>query len=330
MKTLLFMLLLISQAFAVSEENYRQLYGEKVAPYFKTFQSDSFRNQQNMRIHFYALKKSSSKKTLIIIPGRTEAALKYAEVAYDLKELGMNVFILDIQGQGESDRLLADTQKGHVRYFNDYVTDLKQFITEVVIPSTPQNEYFLLSHSMGGAISAKMLASTKLPIKKMVLNSPMLQINTDPYPEWVALPYAQILVFTGKGASYAPGKGSYVPAEDTFEKNTVTHSKVRFFHNKKAILDEPGLIVSGPTSRWVGESLKATAFSKYWGKKISIPILMFQAEDDQVVHLDRQTQFCQLAPNCKSHLFSHANHEILMEKDSIREEALSQIKNFLK
>lgn len=328
MKTLILTLCFITQAFAISEHNYRETFSKEVTPYFESFHQDSFRNSQGMNLHFYSLKNPAFKKTLIILPGRTEPAQKYAELAFDLKGLEMNVFILDIQGQGESDRLLSDTQKGHVRKFNDYVLDLKQFLNEIVIPQTRGTDLYILSHSMGGTIAAKYLASENHLIKKAVLNAPMFEMNTAPYKEWIARIYSNVLVVAGKGTTYAPGRGPYNPQEDSFEKNDVTHSRARFEHYKQTLLDRPELIVAGPTARWVRESLNATKGSQSLGKKIHIPLLVLQAQNDQIVHLPRQAQFCDNARNCKAHVFKNSFHEILMEKDLIRDEALSLIESF--
>ena len=330
MKALLLILLVSTQAFAIPEANYNETFRNEVIPHFHFFHGDSFRNKQGMNLRYYSLTHPEFKKTLIIMPGRTEPAVKYAEVAYDLKDLRMNVFILDIQGQGESDRLAKDPQKGYVRYFNDYIVDLKQFIHEVVIPQTRGTEYSILSHSMGAAISAKYISVYRNhQIKKLILNAPMFELNTTPYKEWIARLYSQALVLGGKGFDYAPGRGPYKPSEDTFEKNDVTHSKVRFELNKNIFLDRPELIVAGPTARWVRESLITTKSAKNWGKSIKIPMMVFQAELDQVVHMPRQAQFCDNAPQCEIHLFKGSFHEILMEKDLIRDGAIAKIKKFL-
>ena len=41
---------------------------------------------------------------LVISPGQGEPALKYAELVYDLKDTGYDIFVIDHRGQGASDR----------------------------------------------------------------------------------------------------------------------------------------------------------------------------------------------------------------------------------
>ena len=65
-------------------------------------------------------------------------------------------------------------------------------------------------------------------------------------------------------------------------------------------------------------------------QKISIPLLMLQSGNDIIVKLPRQNSFCKKAPNCKLTKYESARHEILHETDSIRNHAMTEIKNFIK
>ena len=64
-------------------------------------------------------------------------------------------------------------------------------------------------------------------------------------------------------------------------------------------------------------------------KAISCPLLVFQAEDDRYADSGAQDRFCAAIPRSKKILFLGAYHEILLESDSIRELALSAIRNFV-
>ena len=63
--------------------------------------------------------------TVCIFQGRAEWIEKYFETVRDLRARGFAVAALDWRGQGLSKRALADPQKGHVRNFSEYVTDLE-------------------------------------------------------------------------------------------------------------------------------------------------------------------------------------------------------------
>lgn len=326
---LIFLLAALSwSALAIPEANFFEVWRQEVIPHFNQANQRSFTNFQGLKLNYYSLVNPDNKKTLVILPGRTEPALKYAEVVYDLKDLGFNVFILDHQGQGNSDRLVKDSHKGYVKHFIDYARDLSDWMDEVVIPETQNQERYLLAHSMGGAIATLYLAYGKPVFKKALLSSPMMEIDTKPYKENIGRLLTGVLVTAGMGKAYAPDRGPYVSANDTFEKNDVTHSLVRFEASRYLFMTWPELALGGPTNRWVHQSLKATKKIDTLAEKIQIPVLMFQSEKDLIVMPGRQNSFCSKTPLCRMVKFEGAYHEILQESDVIRNRAMGELKNF--
>ena len=325
MKQLLLIIFFISSsAWAIPEERFNELWEREAIPYFQGLQESEFTNQQGLALKYFYSLTHPDNNTLVIVPGRTEPALKYAELIYDLRHSPLNIFIMDHQGQGYSERLLRDSQKGHVHRFNDYVQDFEQFINTVVVKNSG-NKLYLIAHSMGAAIAASYLSRHPGVFTKAALMAPMLEINTEPYSEIVARYYAKVLVAIGKGHDYAPGKGPYKPEEDVFETNDVTQSEVRFNASKSLFLNDPSLIVAGPSARWVHESLKFT--KKIHKLTIKTPVLLFQSGKDEVVKPSRQNAFCREI-FCQMIKVPEAKHELLMEKDSIRNPILNQIESF--
>lgn len=326
MKTLLLVILSLSQfALAVPEPQLDTRWKSEVLTHFEDMKEGDIYNKQNVRLHYHFKTSPENTKTLVILPGRSEPAKKYAEVIFDLKDSKANVFILDHQGQGESERLLKDSNKGHVVAFSNYVSDLHQFIEEVVKKES-KSPLYLLSHSMGGGISVRYLSAHPETFVKAALVAPMLMMNTAPYNEKVAFLYSKLLVTIGKGSDYAPGYGVYKPDEDTFEKNVYTHSVARFNISKFLFTEYPDLVIGGPTARWVHESLKATM--KADRLPFKTPVILFQAGLDQTVKPERQNSFCR-PEFCEKIEVKDAFHEILMEKDSIRDPVMKKIRSFL-
>lgn len=330
MKMMLLALAFLSQkALAIPENDYQRVLTQEVSPYFQSGSQRSFTTHDGLKLNFIAFNKSSSHKTLVILPGRTEPTSKYAELVYDLKDLDFNIYLLDHRGQGASDRLLKDSHKGHVKHFRDYISDLSGWMNEVVLPETIGQERFLIAHSMGGAIAVEYLSQNKNVFKKAILSAPMLELNTKPYKEGVARLLSGALTLIGQGTKYAPDRGPYVPSEDTFEKNEVTHSQVRFDMMKAIFVNEPELALGGPTNRWVNQSLKITKKIDSIAPQIETPLLMLQAGMDLIVKLGRQDEFCSKSLSCQKIHFPQSHHEILQEKDLIRDEALKTLKHFI-
>ena len=95
--------------------------------------------------------------SVVLVHGRAEFIEKYAmEVVGELRGKGFAVYALDIRGQGLSDRMLPDHDKGHIDDFATYVADLKTFLETIVVPQAPQ-PLLLLSHSTGGNIALRFL-----------------------------------------------------------------------------------------------------------------------------------------------------------------------------
>ncbi len=316
--------------FAVPENELPQLWDQEITPHFNDYNHEFMTNAQGLRVSHYYKTDHRNSKTLVIVPGRTESSIKYAELLYDLRHQGFDIFIIDHQGQGFSDRRLRDPHKGYVRFFNHYVDDMNQWMNEVVLPRSEGKDLFLLAHSMGGAIATHYLAQNQNVFKKVVLSAPMLQINTTPYSETVAKLFSRLLITLRKATGYTPGHGPYLPEEDTFENNTNTHSVARFSTRKNLWDDFPELIVNAPTVRWTHEALKATRNIHLKADRIKTPILMFQAGKDQTVMPQRQNQFCQRATNCKLSFFAESLHEPLMEVDEIRNQAVKELIHFLR
>ncbi|MBA2405829.1 MAG: alpha/beta fold hydrolase [Bdellovibrionales bacterium] len=320
---------LLQQAWSVPEKDFDQLIHSDVMPYFANGHQRTFINAQGMKLNYYSFVKAENTKTIVILPGRTEPALKYAELVFDLRDQKANIYVLDHQGQGASDRLLKDTHKGHVEHFVNYARDLSNWLDEVVIPETKNQERFLIGHSMGGAVATIYLAYGKQTFKKAVLSCPMMEVNTKPYKENIGRLLTNVLVLAGQGKKYAPERGPYVADEDTFEKNEVTHSEKRFAWAKAIFVAWPEVVLGGPTARWVNQSLKTTKKIDSIAGKIQIPLLMFQSGLDLIVNPGRQNSFCQKSGNCQMVKFANGHHEILQETDDIRDLAVNHIKTFI-
>jgi lysophospholipase len=99
---------------------------------------------------------------------------------------------------------------------------------------------------------------------------------------------------------------------------------------KALFVDSPELALGGPTARWVSQSLKTTKKIDSLASKIQIPLLMFQSGLDLIVQPGRQNSFCQKNANCRKVEFANGHHEILQETDDIRNQALNEIKIFLR
>jgi lysophospholipase len=296
-----------------------------ILPYWREHaRAGTFAGTDGTTIRYVTLAHEHEIGALVIASGRTESYLKYAELAYDLRDVGVSIYVLDHRGQGFSDRMLDDPQKGYVYNFSDYVDDFTTFMDSVVLADAHEH-VFALAHSMGGAILATYLEQSPGIIDKAVLSSPMLEINSGWLSEDAAWVAAEAATAIGLGAHYALGKGPYDPNA----ANDVSHSSVRYGINEGFDAQYPQIILGGPTYRWVEQAIEGERSARGDAASgIDTPILMLQAGADQVVLPGGQNTFCGHAPNCRAQQIAGAGHEILQETDELRDTALDAISTF--
>ncbi|TYK66059.1 alpha/beta fold hydrolase [Colwellia echini] len=283
--------------------------------------------------------KVMNKPTIVIVPGRGEGYLKYQELAFDLYQQGYNIFIIDHRGQGLSDRLLANVNKGYVVNFQDYVTDLHYFIENIVIKLCHAKPY-LLAHSMGGAIALRFMQDSPQAIKAAVIASPMLGFNSGYLPQFIAKKIIALRLavnnLSGNEPGYFWGQKDYLLP--LFSKNKLTHSTTRFQAFVELYKENKLIQLGGVTTHWLMQGILAQKeiFAKL--RQLKTPILLLQAKQDKIVCLQAQTEFCrklhtlhpQSCPNGLPYVIEDAYHELFFETDNFRNKALSQTLNWFK
>ncbi len=315
-------------AAAVLEKEVLNLSGATIMPYFlEHFTTGLMKDRDGVDICYAKAEAAGGRGAVVVVDGRTEFIAKYAEVFYDLRNSGFSFYIYDHRGQGESSRLLADPQKGHVRYFSDYIEDLHRFL-EKIVNVKRHSSVFLLSHSMGGPIS--ILYQRKYPgtVTGMILCSPMLSINTSPYPQVAAKIMVRIFTALGMGCRYVIDGRPY-DSQHPFENSPLTDSYARFELNRKLVEENPRVALGSPTYRWLSEAFSAMDRIAADTTAIEIPILLMVGEEDTIVGTAVQKKFCSVQPNCTLVILAHGKHELLMEKDQVRDAVLENIRGFL-
>ncbi|WP_236638272.1 alpha/beta fold hydrolase [Mangrovicoccus ximenensis] len=114
------------------------------------------------------------KGTVLCFPGRTEYIEKYGPTARDFMAAGYGFAAIDWRGQGLADRLLSDPRLGHVDRFADYQRDVAAFLAHAGEAGLPK-PWFLLAHSMGGAIALQSLEAG-LEVRAAAFSAPMWQV----------------------------------------------------------------------------------------------------------------------------------------------------------
>jgi lysophospholipase len=270
----------------------------------------------------------SSRGTIVIVPGRTEFIEKYVEVCWDLRNIGYSICVYDHLGQGKSARQLNDPEKGHITDFTIYVSDLVKILESVVL-QTPKEPVYLLAHSMGATISSLASQRCAETISGLILVSPMFQINTGIFlPPILAEALCEFVCLTGGGSRYVWGGGPFNPDMD-FTDNPLTSDPDRFRFNSELARKNREIAQGSPTFGWLQQAYKAMRQVRGQIAEIPCPTIIFRSIDEHVVGLKEMENYCNGVISCQLVTYRNCRHELLMERDEIRSDLFTRIRQFL-
>lgn len=314
-----------------TQENlFEQAIAGPIAALWQQRQEGYFKSSDKTKLYWCKLTDPKHSKAVLLVNGRIESSWKYQELLFDFYRQGYDVYSYDHRGQGLSDRLVQDSDIGHVYEFDDYVRDLASVVQHFALEGYQQRH--LVSHSMGGAIATRYLQTyPHHPFDKLVLSAPMFGINLPWYLSPVAIAVSQILTAVYPTPTYAPGHQPYYAKP--FEDNPLSQSKARYHWFRQLYTDKPELQVGGPSTRWVWQGLMATKQCLQMTRQLKIPVLLLQAGNDRIVSNQAQNQFykklCKTNKNSQMITIDGAQHELLFEQDQYRNQALDALFRFL-
>lgn len=283
-----------------------------------------------LRAARWAASAGARRGTVCVLQGRAEYIEKYFETIADLRRRGFAVAAMDWRGQGGSGRRLRNPRKGHVDDFSEYDRDLEQFMTEFVLPDCPP-PYFALAHSMGGNIAMRNACRRDCWFDRIVLSAPMLGLaNAKPsIPASAAL--SELAVFLGLGDLAVPGGRTDKWELCAFENNPFTSDRGRFSRNREILDREPSLGLGAPTIAWARAAFASMKWlaSDEFPASVHAPALMLAAGRDEIVSNHAIERLASQLRAGSQLVFPGARHELLQEKDSIREQVWAAFDAFV-
>lgn len=267
--------------------------------------------------------------TVVVLTGRNECIEKYFETIRDLASRGLAVATLDWRGQGDSDRLIRDRQRGYVGSFRDYTADLEQFFEEIVLPDC-RGPYYILAHSAGAVIALLAAPSMVNRVRRMVLIAPFLTLPDLPVSIGTLRRVCSLFCLFGLGRLYAAW-GPRPKVTPPFETNKVTTDPQRYRRNTRIYEEYPQLALGGPTIRWLLAAAKASiAISDPdFMARVQVPLLVIAAGADQVVSTKAVETYARHLRLGSMLMIDGARHEILQEADIYREQFFAAFDAFI-
>tara|TARA_R110000787_G_scaffold41071_13_gene101604 strand:+ start:2093 stop:3136 length:1044 start_codon:yes stop_codon:yes gene_type:complete len=299
-------------------------YVEKIENFYTHGKEGYFSGKDSIQIYYKIFRQAVLESPAILISsGRTEAAIKYKELIFDLYNNGYSVYILDHRGQGLSGRMTEDPDMGYIDTFQFYIDDMKYFYETKLKKATHKKKY-LLAHSMGGAIGMTYLEQNPKDFNAAAFSSPMLGFK--------AITCSATKLLSGKKTKYALGQGKYQEDEKKFKKNTLTGSEIRYHLMNAAFAKDTLARLGGASYQWVSKSCKQYDYINDNINNIETPFILFSAENEEIVSTKAHQKFIeeaqQLGKTCEGFMIENAQHELFIEKDEQRIETMNQIFNY--
>jgi lysophospholipase len=259
--------------------------------------------------------------TVCLFGGRGEFIEKYFETVGDLRRRGFAVAMMDWRGQGGSDRLLRNPSKAHIEDFAQYDGDLRQFMNEIVLPDCPA-PFYGMAHSMGGHIMLRSALNKVCWFDRLILSAPMIdierEITTKPFQRFLI----EGMVLVGMGDFFVPGGRSKPWELEPFEGNDLTSDRLRYERIQDVLEAAPWLGVGSPTIGWLHAATRSIMQINALGfaSSVKVPTLIVAAGNDTIVSTRAIERFATRIKTCKHLIIAGAKHEILKERDQIRDQ----------
>ncbi len=266
------------------------------------------------------------KATIVCLPGLSEFCEKYFEIARDLVAKNYAFWVIDWAGQGKSSRPLSNPLKRHSYGFDDDIEDFHDFIDSYVWhasvdPKTGRIPLVMLAHSMGGNIGLRYLQHYPQAFKCAGFSAPMIGIHAlQSLPKPLAMALARTLN-TALGKSFTSGHGRASRKQNqVFANNVLTSDPIRFTLMERWMNFDPELRIGDVTFGWVYQALKSCykVQNPDFLKSIETPCLLGYAEHESITDNAATLKAAKILPKATPLELQGSQHEILMERDEIR------------
>lgn len=324
----------------IQEDNFADIMKDEVEPYlyahcrecYITGAKEPERREKNGKLHVKFYETDRPKGVIIISHGFTEGAQKYDEMIYYFLKAGYHVCMPEHMGHGLSYRLTEDPSLVHIDTWKRFVRDFLK-VCHVVKEQYSELPLFLFAHSMGGAIGTIAAAWETELFQKIILSSPMIRPLTGNVPWSVTVAIAQVECLAGRNARYVIGQKPYDGSE--ILETSAAVSEARFTRYNEIRKQSREIQTSAASYGWLLASIKMSWYLRYHGwKKLTAPVLLFQAEKDAFVSVRAIQKFAKKLQRkgrtlCEYMYMPGSKHEIFGSDDETMQAYVERILSFL-
>ena len=268
-----------------------------------------------------------ARATIILMTGYSEFIEKYFETVIDLQKAGYCVVLPEWRGHGLSEGDSREPTRLHITDFDINVSDLEDRLMKLL--NDCPHPYFGLAHSMGGQVSLRAAHKHADWFAALAQSAPMhgfrlpwgVQFMTTTIARFFALAHRTDRWMPGNPPATRPGEAA---------TNQVTSDFARYERNENLYVTEPRLQVNGASLGWVLASVRAMRASARpaYLRQLTTPLFIGSAARELLVSNQAHCHVLEHVPNGQGKMYENAMHEILMEKDSIRQKFIADMLAF--
>ena len=265
----------------------------------------------------------ASRGTVFLFPGRGEYAEKYTVLADWLNARNYTALCIDWRGQGLSDRLLDDPQKGYIGSYADYQTDLDAMLEAADEMRLPK-PWFILGHSMGACIALRRLTRTH-PFTASAFGAPMWQMAAPFWKRCLAPVAARLVQGTTFAQGYMPNQGPHPYAlTHPFIDNELTSSASAWADMLQAWAHCPQLTIAGATIQWVAAGeIETRALQKL--PSPDLPCYVGIGGNERIINPRAIHARMARWPKGRLEVIPGGEHELMFERSVIRARFLAGV-----
>jgi lysophospholipase len=267
--------------------------------------------------------------SMVFQTGRGDIFEKYLETLAGWHAAGWNLTGFDWRGQSGSGRFLTDPTVGHVVSFDPWIADLDEFVT-AWRAETP-GPHVIASHSMGGHLAMRYLVDHRPGLDGAIFSAPMLKVVSKPLPEKVAAFVARQFARFGFADQHAWQENERPSIPGSSRQKLLTHDLDRYADEAWWIGQKPELKIGPPSWQWLVAAYASSAamFAPGTFERVTTPVLIVAAKKDRLVDSRAILQAARRLPDARLFMHDHAAHEVLRERDDMRDLFMAEIAAFL-
>tara|TARA_B100001121_G_C18581190_1_gene569844 strand:+ start:34 stop:972 length:939 start_codon:yes stop_codon:yes gene_type:complete len=288
---------------------------------------------KKIRTTIWRTQKEKVYGTVFFLNGHREFIEKYSDTFEFFTKKGFNVITLDWRGWGLSERPFPSRPKiQHISSAREYQLDLDNIISLAKGKSLTK-PWYLVAHSLGCLIGLRRLISEPLCFEKYIFLSPLWGRfpNVPRSVQRFVIKCEKVLRFLGLIMLTEQSPEKYTPYSLTvdFKKNTLTSDRKQFKRLQMILRENKNLHSGTPTLGYfiaIVKEIDLLNLTRIPARKM----LVLLAGQEQITDNEAVRQLIERFEFIDVVTIKDAQHEILIEKEKIRHEALSLMNTFLK